>query len=653
MMLRLVVVCVAVVGCTKTEPEPVDGGPDDAGNPDVIPALTDAVTCTEAPAVDAGRRFIDATESWDLGKAGLNVLGNRLAVADLDHDGYPDLVVHSLATNQRQGIDAGVKLVYQLMNRPIPGTARRHFVPETEAGLFQVRGGSDTQYRSAQFAIFGDVDNDGDLDAFSATYHGSTLVDTGDRSELLLNDGAGHFSLVTPADVGAVDKPLPTTGAAFSDVDRDGKLDLYVGYYYAPNSYSGYQARLFRGAGDGHFSDGTGPANLTTTESGYAAFTNHRPSYGITACDLNDDGAPELMVTAYGRQSNLLHVNNGLGVFDEVGRASGFGGDDNVTYADNENFKCFCVQFPSKPQCAGVGPPAIQCPTPAGASWNEGADDQPWRANGNGFTTWCGDVNGDGKNDLYTAMIHHWWAGVGSDSSELLLNATTDASPTFSRLSNATTGMVWPHVTRDWNEGGINAAGGDLDNDGRLDVVVGASDYPDQYSLVFRQKGDVSFEEVAAAWGVKHPCAAGLAVADFDRDGDLDLVVGSSTARDCRMSWSSREVHLYENVAPAGAWLELRLQGNGTTANRSAVGAKVTVKAQGRTFTREVSGGYGHFGMQNDLVLHVGLAGCTGADEVTVRWPDATGTTQTFRNVPANTLVELRQGDERVFKVLR
>lgn len=606
------------------------------------------VTC--AATGDAGTHFVDTTELW-MGELGLSVQGNRLTVADLDEDGYPDLVVHAVTSNKREEKGVDKRLVWQLMNRPTPNGQARQFVDATGNGLFQIRGGIDTHYRSAQLAVFADVDNDGDLDAFSGTYVDPTkpTTDPGDRSEILLNDGTGHFSLAEPSAPHPLASELkPTTSATFTDVDRDGKVDLFVGYFYEyyGRTYNGLQAQLFHGTGEnGAFTEVTGAAGLTTTKDGFVAATNHRPAYGVTSCDLDDDGAPELLVSAYGRQWNLLYVNDGHGSFGEQGQASGWAGDDNADFSDNAFFQCWCVQYPTSPKCAGVAPPQVSCPTPAGANWGDGVDDAPWRNNGNTFTTFCGDVDGDGKNDLYDAQIHHWWAGGSSDSSGLLKNVSTHGTARFTRPGNAATGLVWPHPTPDWNEGGLMAAGGDLDNDGRLDLVVAASDYPDQFGLVFQQQADGTFRNQAEAWGLKHPCLSGLAIADFDRDGDLDVIVGSGTARDCSAIWKANEVHLYENQGNGRGFLLLRLRGDGKTANAAAIGAKVTVKAGGRTMTREVSGGYGHFGMQNDLVLHFGLDGCSGAEEVTVRWPDAAGTVQTFKNLPGNRFIELRQGD--------
>lgn len=176
----------------------------------------------------------------------------------------------------------------------------------------------------------------------------------------------------------------------------------------------------------------------------------------------------------------------------------------------------------------------------------------------------------------------------------------------FERPGNAATGLALPHPSRDWNEGALMATGADLDGDGL---------------------------EVGAAWGMRHPCMSGITVADFDRDGDLDVVVGSGTARDCARVWKANEVRLYENRgARAAGWLGLRLVGDGVGANRAAIGAKVTVRARGAAQVKELSGGYGHFGQQNDAGVH---------------WPDAAGTTQTFRDVATGAFVELRQGEAK------
>ena len=635
----------------------VDAGPVDAGEVDAGPYGACDVHASSAS------QLVDRTDAWNLGQdGGLAMTGNRIMAADLDGDGYPDLIIHAIYSNARSDVpldDGGRGRRYEhvLMNRPRPGGGRMFVNATVASGVFQLPGDAGGALRSAQLAVAGDIDNDGDLDLFSGTNVDPTspATDPGDRSQILLNDGAGHFTPAPPTDPtpGAADL-WPTTGASFVDANRDGQLDLFVGFWYAKYGYTQYgvQAQLYQGHGDGGFTSITIDAGLKTDPYSFVGDENSKPAYGVTTCDLDGDGAPELLVSAYGRQWNSLYENDGTGHFSEIGQASGYAGDDDLDYKDNQFFACWCESYPMSNLCGGVAPPLIQCPSPPSADWAPASDTKPWRLNGNTFTTVCRDLTGDGVPDLYSAEIRHWHIGQSSDPSELLVGDGTPGHPHFTRPGNAATGMVWPHPTEDWNEGGIMAAPADLDNDARTDLIVAATDYPDQFGLVFHQKPDGTFEEVGAPWGMHHACMSGLAVADFDRDGDLDVVVGSGTARDCSAIWHSNEVHLYENDASEHAhWLEVRLQGNGTTANRSAIGAVVTVEAGGVKQVQALGGGYGHMAMENDTVLHFGLGACAGATTVTVRWPDAAGTTQVFDAVPADALVELAQGDDQAHPV--
>jgi hypothetical protein len=162
----------ALAGCGDPQPPPLVCDPRAAG----------------APA------FADATADWGLGA----VVGNRLVSADLDGDGWPDLLVTAISSNRREVIGAPPKLVWALMNRPRPDGSGRTFIDATlESGLWRTRDGSTTELRAAHVHVAADVDNDGDLDVFSGTYVEPTKPDTdpGDRSEILLNDGAGRFTL--------------------------------------------------------------------------------------------------------------------------------------------------------------------------------------------------------------------------------------------------------------------------------------------------------------------------------------------------------------------------------------------------------------------------------------------------------------------------
>jgi hypothetical protein len=616
-----------------------------------------AGACTEP--VAGALRFTDASVAWGLDDAHLQVRGNMLEAADLDGDGYADLLVHMAGDGRSDPSKPGKnQLVRVLMNRPASGGGRTFEDATVSSGYGTVRvaGAPAGLLRQATFAATADVDNDGDLDIVSGAYIDGRYPDKdlGDRSDVLLNDGQGHFALAPASEFQSVpaDK-LPTTSAfAVLDANRDGFTDMLVSFWYEKygEGYSGLQARLFLGDGTGRFRDATAGSGLETKNTGWRTFQNHRPSFGAVACDADGDGETDIMLAAYGRQTNQLYraTRDGSSVqYAEIGAASGYAMDDVTDFSDNEFYRCYCA---TSKTCSAPAP-RLQC---SGNEWSAGSDDQPWRAGGNTFTTVCADFNGDGRNDLYNAEIVHWHIGTSSDPSQVLLNAgATDSAPVrFERPGRAAMGLEWPHPTTSWNEGGIGAAAADFDLDGRPDILVAATDYPGNWSLVFQQQAGTTttFKEVGEAVGLHHACTNGTAIADFDRDGDLDVVVGSSTMRDCAQSWpQGPEVHLYENhTIDAGRGpgvLQLALEGKGVGgAAKSPFGARVRVVQGDKVFTQEFVGAYGHKSIQHEPVLTFGLGASCAIDGIEVRWPDAAGTVERFVNVGTGKRLRIVQG---------
>lgn len=579
--------------------------------PDEVPEVP---TCDPAPSSEwsGDTVFEDRTEAWGL----VGPEGGRLQAVDLDGDRYPDLVVTQVHSNARDDLTVvpAVRYHYVMMNRP-GDDGGRTFVDETEAsGLIQNRdGGTGT---SATLFVYGDVDNDGDLDAFAGRYYDAGADDlTGDCSEILLNDGAGHFTFADRSDPCDLEG-VPVTAASFTDYDADGVLDLWQVAFYIEYGYlAAGQDQLFHGNGDGTFTDVTDAMGLSLARGrqteDYLGRDVRRPAYGASACDLDGDALPELIATNYGRSWNQLWLNQGES-FVEIGDEARFDDDENFDYADNFMYACYCEQTGD---CSVE--PTISCGGQDFGSWTPGYDDQPARLAGNSFTTVCADIDNDGDNDVYSANIVHDWAGESADPTQLLLN---DGNASFTPVDNADNGLARDRPARaSWNEGDLHAAFFDFDNDGWKDVVLGSSDYEDTHVWLWRQVSPGQFEDVSDATGLNHPWPAGLAVADFDLDGDLDFATGSSTAR-TGTPWSTREVHLYENTAPVGNWIRIE---------RLPVGTRVDLTAGGVTQTQEVSGGYGHAGIQNDVALHFGLGDACLVDEIVVTAPGGAQTTYT------------------------
>lgn len=629
----LFLVGLAAVSCSTSAGEGAGQGAEGAPEP----------KCVTPGPLPMGAWFTDITAESGLA----DVQALRLAAGDIDGDGLPDLVFHQL-TNTRDSLADPKKRIF--LNK-----GGRFEEITAESGIMSSRDGENTG-RLSHFSVLADVDNDGDLDIFDGAFVDTSTDPSArnDRSEIFLNDGTGHFTMAprsAPASRG-----LPMSSASFTDIDGDGIIDLFVGTFYQGNEGAG--SYLFKGVGDGTFTDiSTESGVLRKATSGridaILAGENRKPAYGVTACDIDDDGDPDLIVTAYGRSWNELWRNDN-GKFTEIGQGTPFAADDNVDYkADNEFYHCWCKDNPGS--CLPEhSMPKISCDRYA---WTPGFDDQPARNAGNHFTTACVDLDNDGDLDIIHAAIKHWHIGESSDTSSIIRNDLKDGVPHFVRLPNDERTLYRKPTIPDWNEGDMDVHAFDVDNDGRKDIYLASSDYPDTWGSLFHQQEDGSFRNVTETAGVKHYHAHAFAAVDIDGDGDLDLVVTTSPARcsgDPKCP-NPPTVKVYRNdVGSTRNWVKLRLHGKGEGfSNRAAIGAKVTVISGGGRQVQEVSGGYGHFGLQHDTVLTFGLGATCGIDAIEVRWPDAAHTVQRFENVVPNHLVDLFEGESLPKYVVR
>ena len=594
--------------------------------------------------------FADATGAWGLDTIGAE--GVRLSAVDFDGDGWTDLVVRRGGSAADDYAPGGKRQVWLLRNN-----GKHGFEDVTVAsGIGRNRAETDpNKGRPAEVFAFGDVDNDGDLDVFTGILRDAKTPQV-ETSEVLLNQGDGTFALGPEAS--AVRRPAPAldavAGASFVDVDRDGVLDLWVAEATANDVPQ--QDRLYRGDCTGSFADITLERGLATKPWSKTSDLNeglaHTIGWGALACDLNGDGNAELLVSSYGRSPDHLWLAGGApSSFTYTNRsvASGYAFDENQDWTDNESARCWCKLHPTDGGCEGVPPPAyIPCATDQDAfRWDNSTDQEPFRLGGNSATTVCADVDNDGDMDLVTSEIVHWDVGQSSDPAELLVN-TGEADVHFTRPGNDATGLARHHDGPGWDEGIMTAAVFDFDDDGWPDVYYGASDYPGNHGLLFHQDAPGHFIGVPIDLGIDQHRSHGIAVADFDHDGDLDVVVGHSLAR-CDLPgpdacYPTAGIRLFENQMAAQAnWIALALRG-GEGTNRAAIGARVSLTAGGVTQTQEVGGGHGHYGIQHDLTLSFGLGAACEAD-VTIRWPDAALTEQSF-HLPAGYRFVVTQGSD-------
>jgi len=564
-----------------------------------------------------GYLFSDITD--DVGLGGLPA--ERVLWVDLDGDTFADCILNN-------------QLIF--LSRPARKGLGRVFVDHTDrSGLSDWPGHDEPRHADCLQAA--DVDNDGDIDLFSGRYcdferpvveedalvlddEGSprmAVADHGQRSEILLNDGSGRFVRLEGAL--APDRPATTTTAMFFDADRDGWVDLAVGNWYREYgwSYECYPPQLYRGVGAGTFSD-------VTAASGWACASTSglrnscRPIYGLSHADFNNDGEQDALIAAYGRQWNVLLKNYGAMQFGDVSDVVGFDGDT--------------IRH-------GQYPPDIK------EKYGR-EDEQPFRANGNTFDIACADYDNDGDIDLFVAEIAHAWAGESSDRSCLLVNLGPDAGYRFERGQDVGNGRY--HEGDRWNEGDLYAAWIDFDNDGLQDLLVSSGAYPDgQFLRLFQQQPDHRFVEVTDKAGFAWEGSGCLSLADYDRDGDVDILVTRSNNRlpAARRSALPPRVALFRNnVGNHNHFLAIRLVGRGAGgANRNAIGARIVVRTGEKVQTREVYGGLGHNTHRNEFPVTFGLGQFERVDSIEVHWPNQTKTVTRLQDILADRLITIAE----------
>lgn len=531
------------------------------------------------------------------------LFSGRNRFCDLDGDGWPDVVLAN-------------RHVYR--NVPAPGGGRRFVEVPGALGL----GPKDP---TPVLLCFADLDHDGDRDAFlgiKGDARDPKWKDPGVRSRILLNVGGLRFQSAG-LDLGLAPESLVAGG--FFDRDHDGWLDLVLGSSYRARGgpLEAYPLRLLAGGPRLAFREVTGPAGL-----GLRAAAGHpdsrRPLFGVSFADLDGDGRSEVLLCAYGRQRNLLYLNQGDGTFREVGRETRFAGDADQSGAYPQSTKdMFKRRFGQARE-----------------------DEAPFRSNGNTFDAPCGDYDNDGDLDVFLGEITHAWAGPSSDRSGILTNRGEPLG--FSRLDS--TALPRTHAVPNWNQGDLYAGWLDVDNDGRLDLLVASGEYPDDQRLrLFWQTPQRTFVDRTQAAGLDWPSCTGMSFADYDRDGDVDVLVGKSNNR---LSGPLRHKvlrpALFENVVGSKrSWLNVRLVGKGPQAEgaaRDALGARVTVWVGETPFVREIVGSKGHAGHNDALEAAFGLGDATKIDRLEVRWPNRALSRSVFRDLKPNQRLLIREG---------
>ena len=415
------------------------------------------------------------------------------------------------------------------------------------------------------------------------------LITAVGQNRLFQNTGQGHFIDVTEKS-GLGGRTAFSTSALWFDFDRDGLLDLFVCNYVkwsaandvfcsldgknksycTPEAYPGSTCWLFRNRGNGTFEEVTDKSGIFDTSS---------KSLGVALLDYDNDGWPDLLV-ANDTQPNKLYRNNRNGTFTDVAVHAG------VAFSEDGKAR------------AGMG-------LDVGDFENSGSP-------GLAITNFDNEMMGlyrPGPNGVYTDVALK--SGIGA-------------------ASRASLGF------------GCNFL--DIDLDGHLDLLAVNGHIDDtvrnlnktyaQSPHIFLNLGNGQFRDVARQAGeafASPKVARGLAIGDFDRDGDQDILIATNNG----------PAYLYRNDLTNNN-RSLRIRLTGVKSNRDAIGAAIQAHTPDGQQTRMIKTGSSYLS-QSELTANFGLGHRTTADRMVIAWPS--GAVQEFKNVAAGSY-QLQEGHQ-------
>ncbi len=462
-----------------------------------------------------------------------------------------------------------------------------------------------------------------------------------------------------------VAKAQKSNGVAVVDYDGDGSLDVYIvaSDAFDPTNRLTWN-RLLKNS-NGRFLDVTEQAGLLTNQYNVDdTDAEMGVKMGASWGDFNNDGFPDLFLTNKGYDQ--LFKNKGNGTFEDITAVAGVAGckqcySSSAIWWDYDNDGDLDLYVSDWRH-------------PNRMYRNDGDDEFADVSVESGLNvalqTWTSlpiDVNKDGFQDLYLMndfadndlfinngdgtfkdrtrayKLNDIGHGMGVDVCDIKNDGNFDIYLTNIWQEHANPFFVnqGDFFENEWSERGFGNVGWgwgirffDMDHDMDEDLyLVNQKHFLDEnldYNRLYIAENE-SFEEVSETYGVNSlPDARGLEVFDFNKDGDLDMVIAN---------WDANAILYSNGIRDKGSWIQISLEG--TDSNRNAFGAVVRAKV-GDTYLHRLNHGANYLG-QSIKPIHFGLADYESIDELTIFWPS--GKVEKLYEVAANQFLTIKEGD--------
>lgn len=581
---------------------------------------------------------VNEDEDWNIIKYLYYYNGGGVAVGDLNNDGLPDVYFTANQAPNKLYINEGGLEFKDITDKA--GVAGHHGESAWKTGV-----------------TLADVNADGWLDIYVCQVGFYKAING--RNELYINNQDGTFS------ERAIEYGLDFKGfsqqASFFDYDLDGDLDMFLLNHsvHSSETFSNAENRMIRDSmsGDRLYRNDAGVFKDVSLEAGiYGAVMGY--GLGVVTADLNNDGYQDIYVSNDFHENDYLYYNNGNGTFTEdiknsIGHSSSFSMGCDIADINNDGWLDI-LTLDMKPEAETI------LKASAGMEGYNQYQNKISRGYEYQFPRNCLQLNRGGlfpappapKGELPPEVS----GSVGSSSLLGLGGAKRTSFSEIAQLSGlATTDWSWSPLIADFDNDGwkdvfitngimrrpndldyLNFAANETVNRTASDMELAAkmpSGIAENYA--FQNNGDLTFEDVSEKWGLNlEGYSHGAAYADFDNDGDLDLVVNNLNT----------EAAIYRNnlnEREGGNWLKINLVGKNK--NPFGHGARVSLEMpDGQQYIQEVTAAKGwQSSINTELIFGFGRA--EKVSRVLVDWGGKDF--QSMEDIEANQLLIIREDD--------